>query len=75
MAQKAWDEGIPPGVTKGRLKRFLDSKAKKYIYSDVRIHGEYLYFYVRTCPGYVLVTVYQVPNDLKGLIPRGKDEV
>lgn len=74
MAERAFIDGAAPEVTKGLLKLYLNEKKARYLYSDVRIYGEYMYFYARTCPGYVLVTVYMVPNDLKGLIPRGKDE-
>jgi hypothetical protein len=70
MAARAWNEGVAPGDVKGRLKRFLDSKAAKYNHTDIRIYGEYLYFYYVTFGGPILVTVYEIPQDLKGLIPR-----
>lgn len=62
-AQRAFDHGKPHSQTRGALKRFLDDKWLKYQLADnVRIYAEHIWFFA----GRTLITVYEVPKNLKG---------
>lgn len=67
MAQRAYTDGFEPKNMKARLKRFVDSKTIKH-HSTVYLHGEVLYFFKQN----LLVTLYQIPNDLKGHLKKLK---
>ena len=65
MSSKAYVEGITHSQTKGRLKRFLDSKFLSYRKAtNMRIYGEVLFIFV----GNKLITLYTLTNELKKLV-------
>lgn len=67
MVQKAFDEGWTHADARGRLKRFLDGKWLEHRdCANVRIFAEHLYFFAENR----LVTVYEVPKNLRGGIPN-----
>lgn len=62
-AQRAFNRGQHHAQTRGALKRFLDDKWLKYRLADnVRIYAEHIWFFA----GGTLITVYEVPKNLKG---------
>lgn len=62
-AQRAFDQGRHHTDTRGALRRFLDDKWLKYQLADnVRIYAQHIWFFA----GGTLITVYEVPKDLKG---------
>lgn len=68
LAAMAYCYGTQLPETKGRLRRYLDSRQAENPGNDIRIYGEVLYIFTR--PGAVgeairLITVYQLPNDVK----------
>lgn len=62
MAEKAFLEGIKHKDTKGSLMRYLTKLWFNYKHcNNVRIYGENIFFF---CDNR-LITVYQLPNDLR----------
>ena len=75
MAQKAFEEGITHGQTKGRLNKWITSLYfKNQKASNIRLHGDKAYIFCGT----VLVTVIQIPaslmKDLKKMIKTQQEE-
>lgn len=70
MAERAYHEGIKPEDCTGRIRQYIEHKRRDYVFSIARIHGEYVYFYARSIPGVVLVTLYNIPHELVRLIPK-----
>lgn len=69
LAQKAFDIGLKHGDTKGSLKKYLDKLWFEHKHADnVRIYGENIYIFQANN----LITVYQLPNDLRKHIKYSK---
>jgi hypothetical protein len=62
MAFLAFNNGLKHRDTKGKLKKYMDKLWFDYKFcNNARIYGEVMYFF----KGEVLITVYQIPNNLK----------
>lgn len=62
LAVKAFEQGVQHSDAKGKLKKYMDGLWFKFKNANnVRIYGENIFFFA----GGTLVTVYQIPNDLK----------
>ena len=62
IAQKALDEGIPHGKTKGKLHKYLDKQAMAYDRRNKwRVYGNHLYAFTFNDE---LVTVLPLKHDL-----------
>jgi hypothetical protein len=61
-AQRAYELGKGHADARGRLKRYLDGQWKDHPGSVPKIYGEHLYFF----KGNVLITVYEIPKNLRG---------
>jgi hypothetical protein len=66
MAELALEKGIERAETSGRLRRFLDAKAAGFPGAHSRIYGEVCFFY----RGRVLITCYQLPRELRGVVAK-----
>lgn len=61
LAQKAFDNGIRHGQTKGNLYKWVTAQYfKNENIDNLIIYGDNLYLF----DGYTLVTVFRVPNNL-----------
>lgn len=69
MALKAFTDGVAHGQAKGRLKRYFDKLYLEYKNANnVRVYGENIFLF----SGSTLITVYQLPHDLKKLAQKSK---
>ncbi|MBN8668750.1 MAG: hypothetical protein J0M30_14730 [Chitinophagales bacterium] len=67
IALKAYVAGKKHGACKGRLKSYLDQVYREYENcNNMRIWGEAIWLFA----GNVLVTVYNIPHELKPLIKK-----
>lgn len=65
MAILAFDNGIKHCDTKGALNKYITKLWFNYkTANNIRIYGENIYFF----RGSTLITLYQLPNDMKRLI-------
>lgn len=72
MAGKVLAEGLPIDRTSGRLKRFLDAKARKYRAGNQnRIHGEHVWI----IQDGKFITVVPLPKDLRKLAREQMQQV
>lgn len=71
LALKAYEVGINHADAKGRLRKYMDSLWFKYKKANnIKIYGENIFFFKDN----VLITVYQVPSDLKKLVKISKKQ-
>jgi|SRR5579859_1617971 len=71
LAVKAFEQGIQHSDAKGRLKKYIDGLWFKYKKANnVRIYGENVFFF----KGETLITVYQIPHELKVYIKISKHD-
>lgn len=70
MATKAFTEGVDVGSAKGHLKKYIQSQFKKEggVANKIRIHGEIVFIFNDN----LLITLFQIPNDLKKLAKISK---
>lgn len=62
MSSKALSEGIKHSDTKGRLNKYITATYFSYkSANNIRIYGENVYLFDKD----VLITIYQLPNNLK----------
>lgn len=62
LAEKAMSEGIKHSDTKGRLNRYLTKLwAQNKQANNIRVYGENVFLFIDT----KLVTVFQIPNELR----------
>lgn len=65
LAEKAYEEGIAHSQMKGRLYRYCEKVFHAHrTANNIKIHGENIFLFNLN----VLITVYQVPNELKKFI-------
>lgn len=65
MAILAFDNGIKHSDTKGTLNKYITRIWFKYkTANNIRIYGENIFFFKNS----TLITLYQLPNDMKRLI-------
>ncbi len=72
-AEKAWENGVRPSETTGRLKRYLDAQAINHKCIP-RIYGNQIYCFGKEA---VVITVLHLPQEYRGaaasaLKKRGK---
>lgn len=66
-AEIALSEGFTHAQTTGQLKRYLDLLyLSERTANNLRIHGEQVFVFA----GETLITVHQVPNNLRGYLQR-----
>lgn len=70
LAAKALAEGIKHSDTNGRLKKYFDKLFFTNHISNVRIYGEFVYLFKAD----VLITVLNLPNDLKAIVAKVKQK-
>jgi hypothetical protein len=69
ISVRAFNEGVKHSDTTGRLNKYISGVWNEYKTADnIRIYGEILFLFVSNR----LITVYQIPNNLKGLIKKFK---
>lgn len=69
MASKAFYDGVVHKQAKGRLKKYFDRLYFEYrTANNIRVYGENVFLF----SGQTLITVYQLPNDLKKLASKSK---
>lgn len=61
IAAMAYCFGLPGDQAKGRLRNYIDMKQSHHPDNIVRLYGENMFVFKDEC----LVTVYQLPRDLK----------
>lgn len=67
IADKAYQEGWTHADARGRLKRYLDGLyLAEEKATDMRIHGNFIYLF----HGNILITVLNLPKNLRGGVPR-----
>lgn len=57
-AQMAFDNGLNHENTKGKLRKYIDSKESTTEYTNIRVWNGYVYVFM----GEALLTVYPVPK-------------
>lgn len=69
IAHKAFNDGINHGQAKGRLGKYFDKLYFEYkTANNIRVYGENIFLFNKT----TLLTVYQLPHDLKKLAQKSK---
>lgn len=64
MASKAYNEGLKQSNTKGRLSKYITKLFfESQVANQVRIYCETIFLF----KGNILITLYQIPNNLKKL--------
>ena len=53
--------GLPGEDTKGRLRNYIETKQDHHPDNIIRLYGENMFVFKEDC----LITVYQLPRDLK----------
>lgn len=72
LTNKAFYEGIRHNQFKGQLLKYINSVYLQHkAANNIMIYGEIIYFFNNS----KLITVYQVPNNLKNLIKHSKSSV
>ena len=66
LAYAAFTLGTQQINTKGKLKKFLEGKHLNHNNNDARVYGENVFFFTGTR----LITVYQLPNDLRKYVKQ-----
>lgn len=72
MALRAWVSGFTLKELKGGLKKWVKGKSDFYVASQYRLYGEYLYIFGFSLGTATLITVYNIPTEYLGMIPRLK---
>lgn len=68
MAQKAFEQGVTHGETRGSLHRYLDGIFLSYRNANcMRIYGEAIFLFADN----VLITVYALPTRYRKLMKGG----
>lgn len=82
-AERAYSKGIKHSETKGNLNKYVCGLTNKYHKkgTDIRIYGDKVFIFIRKQDIYdpnmdyiVLITVLQIPNDLKKLCKKCRNK-
>ena len=69
LAERAYNEGLKHSDTRSRLNRWMDGLYLEHRSADnIRLYGENAFIFSKE----TLITVFQVPNDLRKFLKKFK---